>query len=213
MTDAPLKSNQGTDRCGGSPARAAFDPSRYGPVAAALLAEVRRPPVGPGQPNGAARAMLEAATIDRLFAHAKVADPQMAEACRSGLWLYHDYLDESHTISQGIDDRTGSYWHGIMHRREPDYGNAAYWFRRVGEHPIFGQLLEDSRAIALRVGGITADTRWLLEDQDWDPFALINLCQACRRRPGQEHELCREICWAEWCLLFHYSYRMAVGER
>ena len=190
----------------------AFDPSRYGPVSAELLAAERRPAVGPGQPNVAARALLEAATVGRLFAHARVADREMAEACRSGLWLYHDFLDESHTISQGIGSTTGSYWHGIMHRREPDFGNAAYWFRRVGEHPIFERLLESSRAIALRAGGITSDTRWLLEDKDWDPFALINLCQACHRRPGREHELCREICWAEWCLLFDYSYRMAVGE-
>lgn len=58
-----------------------------------------------------------------------------APALCAGLWLYVDELDRSHTISQGIDDATGSFWHGIMHRREGDFGNAHYWFRQAGAHP------------------------------------------------------------------------------
>lgn len=54
----------------------------------------------------------------------------------SALWLYVDELDLSHTISQNIDDATGSYWHGIMHRREGDFSNSHYWFRRAGLHPV-----------------------------------------------------------------------------
>ena len=46
----------------------------------------------------------------------------MAACCLCGLWLLHDFLDESHSLSQEITTDTGSYWHGIMHRREPDYG-------------------------------------------------------------------------------------------
>ena len=47
-------------------------------------------------------------------------------ALRSGLWLYVDELDRSHRISQQIPDATGSFWHGIMHRREGDFGNSHY---------------------------------------------------------------------------------------
>ena len=56
-------------------------------------------------------------------------------ALASALWLYIDELDRSHRISQGIDTPTGSFWHGIMHRREGDFGNSHYWFRNTGEHP------------------------------------------------------------------------------
>ena len=53
----------------------------------------------------------------------------------AGLWLYVDELDRSHDISQGIHDSRGSFWHGIMHRREGDFSNSHYWFNRVGQHP------------------------------------------------------------------------------
>ena len=58
----------------------------------------------------------------------------------AGLWLYVDELDTSHTVSQAIDNPTGSYWHGIMHRREGDFSNSHYWFRKVGNHPAMAQV-------------------------------------------------------------------------
>tara|TARA_Y100000588_G_scaffold324034_1_gene356924 strand:- start:479 stop:949 length:471 start_codon:yes stop_codon:yes gene_type:complete len=53
----------------------------------------------------------------------------------AALWLYIDELDRSHRVSQGIEDQTGSFWHGIMHRREGDFSNSHYWFNKVGHHP------------------------------------------------------------------------------
>jgi hypothetical protein len=54
----------------------------------------------------------------------------------AGLWLYVDDLDRSHAISQSLDDATGAYWHGIMHRREGDFSNSHYWMRRAARHPL-----------------------------------------------------------------------------
>ena len=52
-----------------------------------------------------------------------------------GIWLYVDALDRSHARSQQMPDATGSWWHAIMHRREGDFTNSQYWYRKVGAHP------------------------------------------------------------------------------
>jgi hypothetical protein len=51
---------------------------------------------------------------------------------QAGIWLYVDDLERSHLISQNIHTSEGSYWHGVMHRREGDFSNAKYWFRQAG---------------------------------------------------------------------------------
>ena len=78
------------------------------------------------------------AAADRVaLIEAALADPALVDraALRAGLWLYVDELDRSHVISQGIDTPTGSFWHGIMHRREGDFSNSHYWFSNAGHHP------------------------------------------------------------------------------
>lgn len=67
----------------------------------------------------------------------------------SGLHLWNGSLDNSHTISQDLENKTGSYLHGMLHRMEPDYPNAKYWFRMAGKHPD-GDLLHKA---ALELSG------------------------------------------------------------
>ena len=50
---------------------------------------------------GSGKTTLLCRTIEAL-GDRPVADSQMAACCLAGLWLWYDYLDESHSISQGI---------------------------------------------------------------------------------------------------------------
>jgi len=189
---------------------ATFEPDQYGSVFAELLAAERLAELGPGEANAAARDTLYRMTVDTAFAGRTVVDADMARSCLSAAWLYHDYLDKSHVISQGIDTPTGSYWHGIMHRREPDYSNAEYWFRKVGDHPAF----EDVRAAAAEVSQqaeASDDADFLRDQSAWDPFAFIDLCEACAAGSDSASEVARRIALREWHILFDYSYRQAVG--
>ena len=181
----------------------------YGPRCAELLSRRETCELGPGSPDQSRRATLQALTDAALFAGRQVVDENMAACCRAALWLRHDFLDESHRISQDIETTTGSYWHGIMHRREPDYPNAKYWFRRVGQHAVFPELCVVARDVAaeLQAAGSAA---YLLQQSAWDAFRFVDLCEAASRQRTDE-QLCRHVADAEWRWLFDYSYRMAVG--
>jgi hypothetical protein len=185
-----------------------FSPQDYGPVLAELLAEERLAPLGPGRPNLPVKPRLEALTDARAFAHTRLGDRDMAACCRAALWLYHDFLDESHRLSQEIHTSSGSYWHGLMHRREPDYDNSKYWFRHIGRHPVFEPLCQAAAELA-RGGDLPPEAGFLLNQADWDPLAFVDLC--ARVVAGSPAEsLCRRIQQREWQLLFDFCYRQAV---
>lgn len=185
-----------------------FNPAAYSPAVAELLREPRLMPLGPGSPDRSARPRLEELSSENLFAPHAIRDRTMADCCRAGLWLYHDHLDESHSVSQGIETPAGSYWHGLMHRREPDYGNAKYWFRRVGDYPTFTSLAEAARQIATGEGDSAA--AFLRTQPAWDPFAFIDLCESAAGGRKNLEMLCRRIQQREWELLFDFCYRRAV---
>ena len=176
-----------------------------------LIEENRLPELGPGRPNASLRPTLEAVTNETLFGSKSVHQPEFAQCCRAGLWLLHDFLDESHAISQDIDTVEGSYWHGIVHRREPDYSNAAYWFRRVRKHAVFEPLRRRAAELATEAGS-PAGSEFLGHQQAWDPFAFIHLCEAVTGGNAKCEILCRQVQRAEWDLLFTYCHEQAVAE-
>jgi hypothetical protein len=178
----------------------AFDPAAYPPAIADLLREPRLAPLGPGRPDSSVRRRLEALADDRAWLPQVIQDRDMAAACRAGLWLHHDFLDEAHTISQDLHTVEGSYWHALMHRREPDPDNAAYWLKRVGTHAIHADL---ARA--------AAELGYVGKGPGWDAFAFNDACAAHRGKGDTTEELLRRVQRAEWELLFAYCFGRAVG--
>lgn len=188
----------------------AFNPGDYGPVLGPLVDTPREMPLGPGQADLSMRGKLEDLTVSSAFAHASVGEVDMAAGCVAGAWLLYDFLDDSHTVSQSIDTPTGSYWHGIMHRREPDYSNAKYWFRKVGDHPTFPALRSAAAEIA-RDAPSHATSDFLESQSTWDPFAFIDLAEQCAKGQSPSAELCRAVQMAEWRILFDFCYKQAVA--
>jgi hypothetical protein len=172
-----------------------FRPTDCGPVLAPLVSGDRCRDLGRGQPDAGIRAALHAATVEAAFAHAGIADREMAECSLAGLWLVHDFLDESHAISQGVETPTGAYWHGVMHRREGDFSNAKYWFRRAGNHEVLAEL----SACVPQLNGA------------FDPIAFVDACQAAIRSGGKDADFCRRVQQSEWELLFDFCYRRATA--
>ncbi|MCO6455302.1 MAG: hypothetical protein J5I93_08375 [Pirellulaceae bacterium] len=180
----------------------------YGPELTELVRPAEPPDLGPGRPDESLRPRLATLDSTSLVAPHALRQPRMAECCRAGLWLLHGFLDESHEISQRIHSTSGSYWHGIMHRREPDYENARYWFRRVGPHPVFARLGQSVGQLAHQ---LSSPPGWIRKLSEWDPFRFIDLCQAAASEGEPDADLLRQVAWLEWQLLFDYCYRRAIG--
>lgn len=146
----------------------------------------RRPAAGP------AIEALRGRSADELFPEAP-----SPEGALAGLWLYLQHFEQCHRIAQDLPTREGSYWHGILHRQEPDDWNAAYWFRAAGAHPIHGPLAREAQRLALEFPG----AHWKPAVR-WDPEDFIRFCARARREPDSDAErLARAVQMAEWRLL------------
>jgi molybdopterin-guanine dinucleotide biosynthesis protein A len=179
----------------------------FSPTIEALLANPdgspRLPELGPGRPVEAHRQTLRALTVAEICDELTIHDLAAARCCLAGLWLWNDFLDESHQISQGIDTPEGSYWHGIMHRREPDPDNAKYWFQRVGRHPVFLPLAAAARRLGVGRSSLGAA-------EAWRPSAFIDWARRLPPGSADEHAARIVAAW-EWRLLFAHCLRQACG--
>jgi hypothetical protein len=156
-----------------------FDPHAYGPEVATILAL--------GGNGSRPMALAEPVCISE-DARKRIAAAKIPETLRAGLYLYFGCWNEAHETAQNIATREGSYWHAMVHRQEPDAGNAGYWFGQVRTHPIFADL---SAAAG----------------EAWNPRTFIQQCE--RAREAEAVRRARELQLLEWQLLFDYCARQA----
>ncbi len=187
---------------------AEFNSAAYGPDVARLLEfegnGQRLQPLTCGEGvNAQACERLEATEPRQLFANAK--DPV---AALGGLWLYFSGFEPAHELVSKSQTSECELWHAILHRREPDSGNSAYWFRHVGAHPSYAPTARAASEILKRI----PDAEFRIGK--WDPFAFIAFCERARSQPGSAQErAAMEIQRAEWQILFDYCAGPQVRNR
>jgi hypothetical protein len=169
---------------------------------------------------------LRSAEVEELFEGLTVRDGPMAACAVAGLHLWNDDFEAAHNLCQGIDTPSGGYWHGLCHRREghlgsgleSNMGNAKYWFRRVGEHPVFASVYHSTLRVLDSTG---SGFRWateaaglLRERRRWDPVALIDWFVQAEARvlSAPTQSLLEEIQWREIDLLVHWCVERAVSK-
>ena len=158
-----------------------------------------------------ARSLLDRMRPEQLLS-APIRSADDAKAALAGLWLYHDFLDESHRISQDLSSATGSFWHAIMHRREGDFSNAKYWYARCRHHPAYERIASDGRSAL--AGAENAEILARLVQGEWDPSGFVDVVQAIHQRTDDPmYEPAVALQRAEWRALFEHCVSGAAGSR
>ena len=145
------------------------------------LPAAESPPLDAGRPHRRyIKAALERVGMERLFSGNRIEDRQLAGCVASALHVQHDFLDESHRVSQKIETPTGSFYHGIMRRHEGDFSNAKYWFRHVDEHSVFHSLQQQVvKQRKMLSHGIVSDFISQIDtDQKWMPDLFVDVCRS-----------------------------------
>lgn len=139
------------------------------------------------------------AADDATLAGAKIGNPAAFGLVRGALLYALGDLDGCHQFFQDAPGDLGSYWHGMMHRREGDFDNARYWFRRAGALPFFDTL--HSRAAAF-----SAD---MAKQMGWDPYLYTGQCEQARFGAEDEAGELIRLQRAEFEVVFDYTWRQA----
>ena len=149
-----------------------------------------------GERSSQARAMLAKLRPEEVLC-GPTRSPDDGRAALAGLWLWHDWLDESHAISQSLHTATGSFWHAIMHRREGDFSNSKYWYARCRHHPALDEIARQAKS---------AGKEWTGSN------AFVDVVKAVHRSPDDPlYRSALRLQQLEWQTLFAHCARSAVG--
>lgn len=161
-----------------------IDMKSWLPAVEQLLDPSLPPELGPG-PRSGVKSLDELKDELEIAFRATPAPPRTRELVRALVLLWHDHLDAAHRIVQNLADADGSLIHALMHRREPDFGNSQYWFRRAGAGSVFQSL--PARIGRLPQAAIHPDLIGrLLPGGVWDPLAFVDLCETLEGVPSTD---------------------------
>lgn len=139
------------------------------------------------------------ATDEVLGGGKEIGDKKMFALVRGSLFYAVDALDDAHRIFQDDPGDLGSYWHGMMHRREGDFDNARYWFRRAGRLPIFD-----------RMHGAAANlSANMAKQSSWDAYLLTGMCEQAKFGDTDAIPECRRLQRVEFDELLNYCWRQS----
>ncbi len=140
------------------------------------------------------------ASDEEIAGDATISQPAKWQLVRGALLYAVDALDPAHRIFQDEASDLGSYWHGMMHRREADFDNARYWFRRAGRLPFFPRVQDAARE----------HSSVIARQPDWDPYLFTGECEQARFGAVEKTPELTAVQRAEWETLLEYCWREAT---
>ena len=145
-------------------------------------------------------AKIRDASDEVLSGGKEIADAKMFTLVRGALFCAADALDAAHKIFQDDPSDIGSYWHGIMHRREGDFDNARYWFRRAGRLPVFAKIHEAAAQVSATMA----------RQPTWDAYLLTGMCEQAKFGDREAVPECVSLQRVEFDELLAYCWRMGI---
>lgn len=168
--------------------------SAYRRIALMLQNRKNWPPLAPDRVwhPGIDAEIAALSETDMAGAHAD--GPASARAWKAALHLWNDSLERAHALVQELETPAGSALHGIMHRREGDFGNAKYWFRMAGDHPAYHGLQarvtewlgELEKAGGIPGGPAGEAIRTIAVQGAWNPYLFTDAVEIAVRRVGED---------------------------
>jgi hypothetical protein len=139
-------------------------------------------------------------------------DAQALACLSAALWLLADDLPKAHAICQDIPTAYGSAWHAHLHRREGDFSNSKYWWRRAhgvkwqapGDAPLQEQVAELLNDPPVELLSWRSDVR-----KTYDPSKFVDGVEKFPEAQGRIGEILVATQRLEWACLFLECYAAA----
>ncbi len=129
-----------------------------------------------------------------------IGDPAVFPLVRGGLFYAVDAIHEAHSVFQDASGDLGAYWHGMMHRREGDFDNARYWFRRAGKLGFFDALHHAA----------CEHSALMARQSNWDPYVFTGECEQARFGADENLKELAALQLIEFEGVFDYSWRKSA---